>query len=420
MDEDLIEDISEFKLLLESDGMAGVKREIEREMNSDDQSISFLRLLDSQGNQLFGPNLSHWEGITSNKEIIDTLNLDSEAILQTMDFSSQEYDTRVVYGYIAPDVILHAGESIEEKEEIMEILITVISVMFIIVIPLASMVSWLMARRAVQGIEEISRTASNIESGHLDKRVPVTKAHGAEIQKLAGTFNSMLDRIRSLVAELRQMSDNIAHDLRSPLGRIRASAELALSKDRTITEHQATANKTIEECDRLLQMINATLDVAEAEAGINDTVREKIDITELVRDACELFEPVAEEKGVELICAIGSGCFIHGNVQYLQRMLANLVDNALKYTSPKGKVGVDLVCTAKHIKIAVSDSGIGIPASEQARIFDRFYRCDNSRSQEGCGMGLSFAQAVARAHGGEISVASRSGAGTSFTINLPR
>jgi len=421
MDDDLMEDISEFKLLYESDGIEGVKREIKREMYSDDQSSAFLRLLDHNGNQLFGLNLSeYWQGIKSDKTIISTLNIASDPVLLTEAFSSQEYDTRIIYGYIAPGLILHAGESVAEKEEMMGILITVISVMFVIVIPLASLVSWFMARRAVRGIEEISRTASNIESGHLDKRVTVTKAHGSEIQVLADAFNSMLDRIRDLVAELREMSDNIAHDLRSPLGRIRAFSELAFSKDRTIDEYKMTASKTIEECDRMLQMINATLDVAEAEAGINDTVREKIDISELVKDACELFEPVAEEKEIELICAIGSGCFIHGNVQYLQRMVANLVDNALKYTPAKGTVGIDLVCSEKQIKIAVSDSGIGIPASEQVHIFDRFYRCDNSRSQEGCGMGLSFSQAVARAHGGEISVASKPGAGTSFSVKLPR
>lgn len=244
-------------------------------------------------------------------------------------------------------------------------------------------------------------------------------AQGDEIQQLADTFNAMLDRIRDLIAEMREMTDNIAHDMRSPLARIRAISEVAVSSASTSDDHKQAASTTIEECDRLLQMINATLDVAEAEAGTAAADVQTVDISELARDACELFEPVAEEKEIELTCELDSGCSIRGNVQNLQRMLANLLDNALKYTPPKGRVGINLGCEDDSIRVAVADTGIGIPAVDQARIFERFFRCDQSRTESGCGMGLSFSQAVARAHGGDISVNSEPGNGTTFTITFP-
>ena len=229
----------------------------------------------------------------------------------------------------------------------------------------------------------------------------------------------MLDRIRDLISDMREMTDNIAHDMRSPLARIRAISEVAVSSTKTSDEHKTAASSTIEECDRLLQMINATLDVAEAEAGSAALDKQTVNISELAKDACELFEPVADEKEIELSCQLDAGCRIHGNVQNLQRMLANLLDNALKYTPPKGRIDINLGCDEQGIKVAVADTGIGIPAPDQARIFERFFRCDQSRSQTGCGMGLSFSQAVARAHGGDISVASEPGNGTTFTITIP-
>jgi len=414
---DLVEDIVDFGQLYAESGLKGVQQEMAREVVGEADRV-FLRLLDSQGKQTFSTDLSAWEGLQTDMDVITLLKNNPSPVIQTLEFDSQDYPTKIIYGLIAPDLILHIGETTEEKSEIMDLLFVIFTVMFVVVTPFASYIGWLMARQAARGIEEVSRTAVLIESGHLDKRVSV-KARDREIILLTSAFNAMLDRVRDLVTELREMTDNIAHDLRSPLARIRAMAELSLSKDRTIENHQRAASNTIEECDRLLQMINATLDVAEAEAGISDAVSQEINISEITRDACELFEPVAEEKGIELSCVVGSGCQTYGNVQYLQRMLANLIDNALKYTPANGRVNVDLACTPQRIKISVSDTGDGIAPEDQERIFDRFYRCEKSRTQDGCGMGLSFSQAVARAHGGGITVVSRPGAGTAFTISLP-
>ena len=195
-----------------------------------------------------------------------------------------------------------------------------------------------MARRAVSGVEAVTRTAQKISGGTLEERVPV-KARGDEIDQLALTFNQMLDRIQTLLTEIKEMSDNIAHDLRSPITRIRGIAEVTLTTGKSLSEYEGMAASTIEECDRLLDMINTMLMISKTESGVDKFSREEIDLTGLVRQACELFEPTAEDKGVtsELRCARSESILI-GDTPMIQRMLSNLLDNAIKYT-PSGGIG---------------------------------------------------------------------------------
>jgi signal transduction histidine kinase len=289
--------------------------------------------------------------------------------------------------------------------------------LFVLVLP-AVLIGWFMARRALQGVEEVTGTAIAIANGELGLRVPAT-ARGEEIDRLATTFNSMLDRIHSLITGMREMTDNIAHDLRSPISRIRGAAEMTLTASGSLTDYEALAADTIEECDRVLEMINTMLDITEVEAGEGKLVMKEVDISRLVREACELFQPVAEDKGITLVLDTHEGCTIKGDIQRLQRLIANLLDNALKYTLPGGNVAVTLKIHAETAVISVTDTGIGISEKELPRIFERFYRGDQSRTQTGTGLGLSLAKAIALAHGGSVTVSSTLGAGSTFTLVLP-
>jgi len=419
IDEDLREDVDEFRLLLHSTNIDRVKAEIDREILAGDEKDVFLRLLDARGNTLFSSDMKHWKELQTNTLLLQQFkNPGKEPVLETVSVASQTSATRVIYGFLGPGVILQVGESLEDKNDIMELLLKVFFFLFCSIVPFASAVAWFVTRQATRGIEEVSRAAIDIERGEFGRRVTV-KAHDHEIQTLANTFNSMAERIRKLIAEMREMIDNIAHDLRSPLARIRAISESALSGGDDVTSYKTAAADTLEECDRLLKLINATLDVAEAEARVANNPRETIDLSHLIEDACELFEPVAEEKDIALSYNLRSGCHLTGNRQNLQRMLANLLDNALKYTSSPGKVSVDLTRRPQGFQIAIADTGPGIAESDRHRVFERFYRCDESRSRDGCGLGLSFARAVAHAHSGDIELSSAPGNGSTFTVTLP-
>jgi signal transduction histidine kinase len=246
------------------------------------------------------------------------------------------------------------------------------------------------------------------------------KAKGDEIDQLAITFNQMLDRIQALLTEIKEMSDNIAHDLRSPITRIRGIAEVTLTTGKSLGEYEAMAASTIEECDRLLDMINTMLMISKAEAGVDHLIREEIDLTEVVQEACKLFEPTAEDKGIALGYHLPDESRFLGDTQMIQRMLSNLLDNAIKYTPPGGSVGVSVSENDGQVVVSVKDTGIGISPRDLPHIFERFYRGDESRSQSGIGLGLSLARAIARGHGGDITATSTPNQGSTFIITLPK
>jgi signal transduction histidine kinase len=208
-------------------------------------------------------------------------------------------------------------------------------------------------------------------------------------------------------------------DLKSPIARIRGMAEIALTTAKTPAEFKVMAGSVIEECDRLLDIINTMLMISKTEAGVEKPSREKIDLTSLVREACELFGTTAEDTGLTLSCQVPAQCVIAGDAGMIQRLLSNLLDNAIKYTSIGGQVEISLSpIKEREVTLTVKDTGIGISAEDLPRIFERFYRGDQSRSESGTGLGLSLARAIAHVHGGDITVESRLQEGSVFTVTL--
>ncbi|GAA3928856.1 sensor histidine kinase [Litoribacillus peritrichatus] len=418
MNDDLLEDIEEFQEIFEDDGLEKVLWEIQQEIKYEDPEHFFIRLMTKEGNPILTSDLNHWSELATADELFQQLSDQTEPPqLDIIHFEDHEHESRTAAGMIGSDIILQLGESMEEKDEIMAILFWVSAIIFCLIIPVASLIGWFMAKKAVKGIKEVSKAAMNIKNGALDSRVDIP-SQGDEIDELANTFNAMAERIRKLITEMREMTDNIAHDLRSPLGRIRAISEVTLSGQASGEVCQKAASDTLEECDRLLQMINMTLDVAEAEANVSTYKNDRINLSKLTEDACELFEPLADEKQIQLTTELEEGCHIEGNKHNIQRMLTNLIDNALKYTPEQGKISVKLENQFPQTIITVADTGIGIPEEERPRIFDRFYRCDQSRSKEGCGLGLSFSRAVARAHGGDLTLEQAPQLSSIFKVRL--
>jgi signal transduction histidine kinase len=288
-----------------------------------------------------------------------------------------------------------------------------------ILIVLSAGVGWFMAKRALSGVEEVTRAAVDITHGALDRRVPVT-LNGDEIDRLANAFNTMVDRVQELIAQMKEITENIAHDLRSPITRMRGLAEMALTRDNTNDNDPIVTGTIIEECDRLLEMINAMLDISEAESGLMKLKAEPVDIVVLLHDVSDLFQSVAENRGINIALDTPHSITVFGELKKLQRVFSNLIDNALKYMLPGGSAHISIRETSNSIVVIIRDSGLGIAAEDLPHIFDRFFRGEKSRSTQGNGLGLSLARAFVLLHGGTITATSTPGQGSQFAVTLPR
>jgi heavy metal sensor kinase len=400
-------------------GINAVKHRIIFEAQAAGEKKVFFRLLSLDGQEFSSSNMSYWRDISVAKAAIEQLIGGNRPIFNTVSLPDRQHNIRLLYAIIGRNIILQLGQSMENYTRFIEafrkIFVTTMASLFVF----AAIIGWFMARRALAGVEAVTRTARQISEGSLKERVPVKK-YQDEIDQLAITFNQMLDRIQTLVTGIREMSDNIAHDLKSPITRIRGISEVSLTTGASEKEYENMAASTVEECDRLLDMINTMLVISKTEAGVNKLDAKELDIGAVVRDACELFQSPAEDKDLRLVCDVPGNFSISGDNRLIQRMIANLIDNAIKYTPAGGSIEVT-VNTVNHdaVAITIQDTGIGISEKDMPRVFERFYRCDPSRSEAGIGLGLSFVRAIARAHGGDITVAGGSNRGSTFKVTLP-
>jgi signal transduction histidine kinase len=278
-------------------------------------------------------------------------------------------------------------------------------------------------RRVLKRIDAMSETSRVIMAGDLGGRLPISGT-GDELDRLAQSLNGMLERIEALMRGLKEVSDNIAHDLKTPLTRLRNRSEEALRAAKSDAEYRAALETTIEESDKLIRSFNALLMIAQAESGQARDNMEVLDAGDVVRGIGELYEPLADEKGLELRVETDGPAPVRGNRELISQALANLVDNAIKYGRPDGEgtpaeIVVRTRTEGRQVFIEVSDRGAGIPEADRSRVVQRFFRLEQSRSLPGSGLGLSLAAAVARLHGGELTLADNA-PGLTTIIALPR
>lgn len=417
LDAELREELEEVAAILRGRTLEEARDDLLREAEFDGVEQIFIRLFDVQGRPVFHSDLSAWESIG---RIGSPPAGHGTAHIDTPPAEEAGRAVRVISGPIGEGLIGQIGLSTDDGERLLGNMREVMTTAILVVVALATLIGSLMARRALSGVEQVTDAAMRISEGDLNSRAPLS-GRGDEIDRLAQTFNTMVERMQVVLRSMREITDNIAHDLRSPIARIRGRAEMTLTRTASgAGDAEALAADTLEECDRVLAMINTMLDISELETGVARMEAAEVDLGALVTDTCDLFGPAAEECGVELRAKVKPGIFARGDIHGLQRAVANIVDNALKYTPAGGKVTLKLGTDGDAAEIRVRDTGPGIAAEELPRIFDRFYRGDQSRSQRGNGLGLSLARALVEAHGGEIHARSAAGGGSEFVIVLPQ
>jgi signal transduction histidine kinase len=319
-----------------------------------------------------------------------------------------------------PDgAVVQVGKSTEARHDLLSRFRTALALVTLFIVGVGLAGGWVVTEAALQPIRRLTAAVRRIvRTGRTDERVEVHEPRDA-IHELTTLFNAMLDRIEGLVSGMRGALDNVSHDLRTPLTRLRGSAEMALRGPADADRYREALADCIEESDRVLLMLNTLMDISEAESGAMPLVRETLPLGEVLERAVDLYRDVAEAKGVSLTVQNDPGAVVSGDRVRLEQVAANLIDNAIKYTPRGGRVIASVRPAGDRAELVVEDTGPGIPADELPRIWQRLFRGDRSRAERGLGLGLSLVKAIVEAHGGGVAVASEPGRGSTFTITLP-
>jgi signal transduction histidine kinase len=325
---------------------------------------------------------------------------------------------------------LLVGRDLDERERLHDIIIGAgrWSIALVVVLGIAG--GFFVTRRVLRRVDAMTGTTQRIMAGDLSERLPIAGSND-EIDRLAENLNTMLERIEALMRGLKEVTDNIAHDLKTPLTRLRNRAEEALRMSEDESQYRGALERTIEESDGLIRTFNALLMIARAESGQARDGMIEFDAAEIARGVGELYEPLADDRGLALRVEAPSAAPMRGNRELVSQALANLVDNAIKYAAPAvggpaasvngivPEIVIKAAGEGERILLTVADTGPGIPEADRGRAVDRFVRLEQSRSQPGSGLGLSLAQAVARLHGGELRLEDNR-PGLRSTLALPR
>ncbi|MEP0546970.1 MAG: HAMP domain-containing sensor histidine kinase [Rhodothermales bacterium] len=411
------------------DGLAGVRR-IAASLRGDDRGEELLfRIADSENRTLLLVPPDEWEPA----DLVELERLQpvpGERIRLWSDEEEQEVEvvTRLlVGGGSASDLLggfLQVGISSDERDDVLESFPRVFLIITIPLLLFALLGGAFMAHRALRPIRRLVTTLDAIvATGDVRERAPAPAEQG-EFADLFRLFNRMLDRIEALVGRLRGTLDDVAHDLRTPLTRVRSAADLALQRERGGGAYREALAQVLAATETASATLDAIMDVAEAESGAMRLDLEPVPVSELVHDVVGFYDLAAEEKGVRLETRLDQAVTVTVDRSRMRQALANLIDNAVKYTPPGGHVTVEAERVevgreSEEVRIAVRDTGPGIPDEDAERIWERHYRGEGARHERGLGLGLSLVRAVVESHGGRVEVQSRPGEGSAFVVCLP-
>ncbi len=385
-----------------------------------DQQFYFVRLTSADGAVLYYHPPKGGEDFRV--ERLDSVRPRSDAlqgeIWTELDHPSDGDSLEVLSQTVSGGRLLQLGKNTDSREDLLEEIQWLFLASAIPSLALALLGSFFFSRGIARPLREFIRTIEGLGRGDFRARVPMTRERG-EVASLTRLFNEKLEKVESLVRGMRETVDNVAHDIRTPLTRLRGVAETALRSGSDPALYREALIQGVESSEHILAMVDTITEVSEAESGAMSLRRERITIGQLFELTTELYRFVADEKEIRLEAAVGSSESLWVDVAQMRRVLANLVDNAIKYTGRGGTVTLDSAIEGDRIVLSVTDTGIGIAETDLPRIWQRLFRTDQSRSQKGMGLGLTLVKAVVEAHAGSVRAESKPGQGTRISVLLP-
>lgn len=411
--EEVGEDIEELRDIYLESGTEALHTEVFEDAN--DPFI--VRMVTKQGDTALLRIPQDWEGV--NLAQMDQTLYSQDTQWAYLTESGMEERIEFATLGVSDGSILQIGQEIDAREDLLSRIRRVYLFSLIPILVLGYLGGLFVADRALNPVRQLISTLNSIvESGKMNVRVPVPETDEL-YRELISLFNTMLSKIETLVNGMRGVLDNVAHDLRTPMTRFRGTAEVALASEQNGETLREALVDCVEESERILIMLNTLMDVSEAETGAMKLNPEKMNVTPLIEDIVDLYDYVAEEKGVTVKTGFPEEIYLTADRNRLRQVLANLLDNAIKYTPAGGRVDVEASREDKEVKITIKDTGVGISDKELDNIWDRLYRGDKSRTQRGLGLGLSLVKAIVGAHRGYVEVLSKPGSGSVFSVHLP-
>ena len=381
------------------------------------QKAYFVRVATSDNRALFERDADDWAEFEPQQ--LGQQKMDAVGIHWISLPSEEGYALLVATTRLPDGTIIQIGKSTEEAFAILTQYRMVMLLMLAVSFPVSFAGGVFLAGRALRPLRQLTRTVREIEeTARFSMRTP-ERGTGDELDELARVFNAAMARIERLLKTMRESLDNVAHDLRTPMTRMRNRAQNSLEGTEETNALREALIGCVEESDHVLEMLNTLMDIAEAEAGLTKAAVKLVSLAEIAAYVCDLYAEVAEERGIVVIVDVSSDCIVKGDSLLLRRVLANLVDNALKYSSKDGRVCIEGRNIDHIAQLKVSDTGAGISAEDLPKVWERLFRGDPSRSERGVGLGLSFVKAAVEASSGSVSAESEVGRGSTFMVTFP-